>query len=104
MPKRSPRPRPLTEAEALTLTRGEILDRLVAESDWWTAHPVKTDADRQAYATFSRILHSSIDPAAAIQDAMDHVQGQGAGSYWETRPGERAAVEPAPAAEPEAEP
>jgi hypothetical protein len=107
--KRSARPARLTEAEARTLTRGEILDRLEAESEWWTAHRPRTDADHKAYATFARILNSSIDPAAAIQDTLDYVQGRGTGSYWATRPAGPASgaarhLDAEAAPEPEAEP
>lgn len=81
------RPKRLTEAEARTLTRAQILDRLEAESDWWTLHRPKTDADREAYAVFSRLLHAYIDPAEGLKAAMDTLEGRSS-DYWETRPGD----------------
>jgi hypothetical protein len=40
-------------------------------------------------------MHAYLDPAAAIQDAIDYVEGHGSGSYWKTRPGEDATGLPA---------
>jgi hypothetical protein len=74
----------LTVAEALKLTRGELIDRLYEESDRWKARPPRTDAQHAAYAEFTRCLHL-IDMSRVIASAMDHVNGVPNG-YLEQRP------------------
>ena len=61
----------LTDAEARTLTRAELLDRLEAEQAYWFRKKIRTDEDQAASREFSRILLAHVDPAAAIQAARD---------------------------------
>jgi hypothetical protein len=78
----------LTDAEARTLTRSELLDRVEAEQAYW----FRGNRDRQdpdGFREFSRILHAYLGPASiaeAIQDTIDWIEGRSSGSYWETRP------------------
>ena len=83
----------LTDAEARTLTRAELLDRVEAEQAYWSRKHTMTDADVAAEREFSRILHAYLSPQAAIQAAMDTVQGRRS-DYWETRPCDDQAGEP----------
>jgi len=78
----------LTDAEARTLTRAELLDRLEAESEHWD-RKVKyglTDEDRAAHREFGRIMRAYLSPGAAIQAAMDTLTGGQRPGYWESRP------------------
>lgn len=78
----------LTDAEARTLTRAELLDRIEAEQAYWFRKKARTAEDDAAFREFTRIMHAYLDPAAAMQDTIDHIEGRSAGGYWETRPGE----------------
>jgi hypothetical protein len=75
----------LTDAEARTLTRADLLDRVEAEQAHWFRKRHMTEADQTAYREFSRIMHAYLSPSAAVQAAMDTVEGHGS-DYWETRP------------------
>jgi len=77
----------LTDAEARTLTRAELLDRVEAEQAYWSRKRTFTAADREAEREFSRIMHACISLADAIQAATDTAQGRRS-DYWETRPGD----------------
>ena len=77
----------LTDTEARSLTRAELLDRCEAEQAYWFRKHAMSDEDREAFAEFSRIMHACIDPAAAIGAALDVLQGRGS-DYWESRPGD----------------
>lgn len=77
----------LTDAEARSLTRAELLDRVEAEQAYWARKRTMTPQDKAAEREFSRILHAYLSPHAAIQAAMDTVQGRRS-DYWETRPGD----------------
>lgn len=79
----------LTDTEARTLTRAELLDRVEAEEAYWSRKRNMTDADSEAAREFSRIMHAYLSPGDAIQAAMDTVQGRRS-DYWETRPGAEA--------------
>lgn len=79
----------LTYDEALTFTRGELLDRLMVESDYWTRKVHKgrmTEADWDAHREFGRILRL-IDVGEALAEARRVVSGE-KGSYWAERPTE----------------
>jgi len=78
----------LTDAEARTLTRRELLDRIEAEQAYWFRKKTRTGADDAAFREFTRIMYAYLDPAAAMQDTIDHIEGRSAGGYWKTRPGE----------------
>jgi hypothetical protein len=77
----------LSDAEARTLTRAELLDRVEAEEAYWERKQARgmTAADDEAAQEFSRIMHAYLSPHDAIQAAMDTVQGRGS-DYWERRP------------------
>jgi hypothetical protein len=77
----------LTDAEARTLTRAELLDRVEAEQAYWSGKHTMTDADRAAEREFGQIMHTYLDPGAAIQAARDVIEGRGS-DYWESRPGD----------------
>ena len=74
----------LTDAEARSLTRAELLDRVEAEQAYWFRNSM-SDADQDAEREFRRIMHAYLNPADAIQAAMDVLQGRGS-DYWESRP------------------
>jgi hypothetical protein len=78
----------LTDAEARTLTRREILGRIEAEQAYWfRGH--RSRKDPEGFREFSRIMHAYLGPAQiakALQDAIDYIEGRSSGSYWETRP------------------
>ena len=77
----------LTDAEARTLTRRELLDRVEAEQAYWfRGH--RDRKDPEGYREFGRIMHAYLDPAAMIGELLDLLNGRGAPDYWETRPGE----------------
>ena len=85
----------LTDAEARSLTRGELLDRIEAEQAYWFRKRARAAEDDAAFREFTRIMYAYLDPAAAMQDTIDHIEGRSAGGYWKTRPGEDDAVLPA---------
>ncbi|MGH3284423.1 MAG: hypothetical protein ACRDPD_07020 [Streptosporangiaceae bacterium] len=81
----------LTDAEARTLTRRELLDRIEAEQAYWFRKKTMTAGDDAAFREFTRIMHAYLSPAwiaEAIQDTIDYIEGRSPGSYWDTRPGE----------------
>lgn len=75
----------LTDAEARTLTRAKLLDRVETEQAYWSRKRAMTSADTAAEQEFRRIWHAHLSPEAAIKAAMDTVRGLGS-DYWETRP------------------
>ena len=81
----------LTDAEARTLTRRELLDRIEAEQAYWFRKKAMTPEDDAAFREFTRIMHAYLSPASiaeAIQDTIDYIEGRSPGSYWDTRPGQ----------------
>ena len=78
------KPRFLTEDEARTLTRAEIVDRLYAESAWWSEHGVRTDRDRADYDVFTSIMHTYVDPGAGLHAVKDLLEGR-PNDYWEQK-------------------
>ena len=80
----------MTDAEARTLTRRELLDRIEAEQGYW----FRGSRDRQdpdGYREFTRIMYAYLSPASiaeAIQSTIDHIEGSGPGGWWDTRPGD----------------
>jgi hypothetical protein len=81
----------LTDAEARTLTRRELLDRVEAEQAYWFRKRTRTAGDDAAFREFTRIMYAYLSPASvaeAIQDTIDYIEGRSPGSYWDTRPGE----------------
>ena len=89
----------LTDEEARTLTRHELLDRVEAEEAYWTRkyHGRLTDADRAAAREFSRIMHTYLSIGAALQAATDTANGTRS-NYWDTRPCDDPGRTPAPEA------
>jgi len=74
--------RHLTEEEARTLPRRELLDRVEAEMQWWNDR--RRSADWDGYMAFSRIMHAHLDPGAIIQDTVNRLNGvPGSGEYLE---------------------
>jgi hypothetical protein len=82
----------LTDTEARTLTRRELLDRIEAEQAYWfRKKKTMTPEDDAAFREFTRIMHAYLSPASvaeAIQDTIDYIEGRSPGGYWDTRPGE----------------
>lgn len=77
----------LTATEARTLTRDELLDRIEREQQYWMRKRISTPEDHEAYREFSRIMHASINPGAAIAEALAVVKGEHTGpSYWAETP------------------
>lgn len=79
----------LTAAEARTLTRHELLDRIEAEQAYWHRknwHRM-SDEDRAAEREFRRIMYAALNPSEALDDALALVEGRRTGeSYWDQRP------------------
>jgi hypothetical protein len=82
----------LSDAEARTLTRRELLDRIEAEQAYWFRKKKSmTPEDDAAFREFTRIMYAYLSPASiaeAMQDTIDHIEGRSPGRYWDTRPGE----------------
>ena len=78
----------LTEEEARTLTRGELLDRVEAEQKYWARKRARSDEDRAAEREFTRILFTYVNPSEAMQATIDYIEGQRGHDYWDTRPGD----------------
>ena len=76
----------LTDAEARSLTRGELLDRVEAEQKYWERKRARSDEDRAAEREFTRILFAYVKPAEAIQATIDYIEGPRGHDYWESRP------------------
>lgn len=82
----------LTDAEARTLTRRELLDRIDAEQAYWFRKKTRTAEDDAAFREFTRIMHAYLPPAVvaeAIQGTIDYIEGRSPGRYWDTRPGDK---------------
>lgn len=87
----------LTDAEARTLTRRELLDRIEAEQAYWFRKKTRTAEDDVAFREFTRIMHAYLGPAAiaeAMQDTIDYIEGRSPGGYWDRRPDEEAPEAP----------
>ena len=76
----------LTEEEARTLTRGELLDRVEAEQKYWARKHARSDGDRAAEREFTRILFTYVNPSEAMQATIDYIEGRRGHDYWDTRP------------------
>lgn len=79
----------LTAAEARTLTRHELIDRIEREQAYWHRKPWHRMSveDQAAEREFRRIMHAAIDPIAGLDDAIAYVKGERVGeSYWNQRP------------------
>lgn len=77
----------LTAAEARTLTRSELLDRIEAEQRYWERKKQRTPEDVAAEREFSRILYASLNPGDGLADALAHLAGERTGpSYWDQKP------------------
>ena len=76
----------LADAEARTLTRAELLDRIEAEQNYWAHKRGRTAENLAAEREFSQILHTYLPLADALQAARDVLEGRES-TYWETRPG-----------------
>jgi hypothetical protein len=82
----------LTDAEARTLTRSEILDRVEAEQQYWIRKHRRgmTEEDVTAEREFNRIMYAYLDPMAGLDALRDTLEGRRS-DYWESRPGEESA-------------
>lgn len=78
-------PARLTYAQAVQMTRGELISRLYEESQRWQARPPRGEAGRAAYAEYTRCLRL-IDPHQVVSDALAWVKGGPHGSYHKSRP------------------
>jgi hypothetical protein len=79
-------PRTLTEAEALTMTRTEIVDRVHDAMASWRAQPPRDDAERAAYDEMMRVFHASVDLHIGLSATADLLAGR-PNDYWDQRPG-----------------
>jgi hypothetical protein len=89
----------LTAAEARTLTRDQLLDRILAEQAYWKRKHARgmTTEDEAAEKEFHRIMYASISPDQGITDLLDHLKGvPGAGSYFDQKPDVPDPEEPTP--------
>ncbi len=77
----------LTDAEARTLSRRELLDRVEIEQKYWERKRTYTTEDRLAEREFRRILFAYISPGDAIDAAMATLEGRKS-DYWDSRPGD----------------
>jgi hypothetical protein len=82
----------LTDAEARTLTRRELMDRIEAEQQYWfRKHKGTMSADDEAaWREFSHLLQKYCSEAISggLRAAMDLMEGRGGADYWDTRPGD----------------
>lgn len=82
----------LTTADLDRLTRGELLDRVEVEQQYWfrklDRRPV-SDADQAGYRKFQAIVRQAINPVDAVRAAKDLVtNGHGwSADYWDEIPG-----------------
>lgn len=77
----------LTYNEALAMTRGELLERVDTEQQWWFR---QMDSGRigwsdEGYKEFRRIMHL-LDPGEALADTRRLLEGMPGPSYWDQRP------------------
>ena len=70
----------LTDAEARTLTRRELLDRIEAEQAYWFRKKKRTAEEDAAFREFTRIMYAYLSPAS-VADAMQDT-GLGAMGQW----------------------
>ena len=69
----------LTDAEARTLTRRELLDRIEAEQAYWFRKKKRTAEEDAAFREFTRIMYAYLSPASvadAMQDTIDYIEGR----------------------------
>lgn len=78
----------LTEADLSELTRDELLDRFEREGEYWDRKFARglSPADSEAYQEYSRLLHLAIDPAKAMDDLADYLDGGTRPEYWQQKP------------------
>lgn len=78
----------LSEADLSTLTREELLTRFEREGEYWDRKFARglSAADSEAYQEFSRLLHLAIDPAKAMEDLSDYLNGGSRPEYWQQKP------------------
>jgi hypothetical protein len=80
-------PPPLTYAQALTMTRGEILKRvLVTQPFWlWSLVSGRDHVTSPRYQEFTKVTRL-INPAEGLKDAVRTLKGEPGPSYWDQRP------------------
>jgi hypothetical protein len=66
---------PITEIEALALTRRQLLQR-VEETQAWLDRPPRSAARRAAAAECSRVLHAHLNIGAMLDSSLALVQGR----------------------------
>ncbi|MFF6931585.1 hypothetical protein [Streptomyces californicus] len=81
----------LTRADLDSLTRAELQDRIMVESDYWDRKCRRglNPADAAAHQEFSEILHAALDPSASIDHAMRYLKTGVDNGYWDEKPGSK---------------
>lgn len=82
------RPVHLTEAEAASLTRREILDRVESEQAFLLGRRRMTEADHADCRELMQIMYRYVNVEESLQAAIDLVEGRRGAGYWEARPGQ----------------
>lgn len=82
----------LTYDEAVTLTRGDLLERIVAEQQHWFGW--RSRQEPAAFAEFCRIVRL-LDPGEAVADCRRLAEGVPGGSYWDEKAAQSLREEPA---------
>lgn len=79
----------LTRDDLNHLTRRELQDRIMLESDYWDRKCRRglNEADAAAHQEFGEILHAAIDPGASIDHAMQYMETGVDNGYWDEKPG-----------------
>jgi hypothetical protein len=76
----------LTDAEARTLTRHDLLDRVAAQQAYYEGKRRKTPADEQAMNELGQIIRQYLSIDAAFDAAFATLDGHTGTNYWDTRP------------------
>lgn len=79
----------LTRDDLAKLTRAQLQDRIEVESAYWDRKCRRglNEADAAAHQEFSVILHAALDPGAALDHAIQYIEGRGDNGYWDEKPG-----------------
>jgi len=76
----------LTDAQARTLARHELLERIADQQAYYENKRRKSSADEAAMDELSQIIHRCLNIDAAFDAAFATVDGYTGTSYWDTRP------------------
>lgn len=84
----------LVKDDLTRLTRGELLDRVETEQQYWFRkldREGETPENHAAYEEFRAIMHAAINPAEAVADTLRLLTaGPAAATYWDEIPGKPA--------------